>query len=172
MGGDLEKTKMALSYMLAIPRIPQVYYGTELLMNDFEKPGDHGLVRSDFPGGWEGDPVNALTGEGLSEEQKDMQSFMTKLLNYRKSSKAIHEGQTVHFAPFMGTYFLFRRIEDETVAVILNKNDEPITLDLKRYAEMGLDGKTVKDIITGDSILWGEDITLSKKGVMILTTKE
>jgi glycosidase len=172
MGGDLEKTKMALSYMLAMPRIPQVYYGTEILMDDFEKPGDHGLVRTDFPGGWEGDLVNAFTGEGLSEEQKDMQLFMTKLLNYRKTSKAIHEGQTVHFAPFMGTYFLFRLIEDETVAVILNKNDKPITLDLKRYAEMGLDGKTVKDIITGDSILWGEDITLSKKGVMILTTKE
>ena len=171
VGGDIVKAKMALSYMLAMPRIPQVYYGTEILMDDFEKPGDHGLVRTDFPGGWEGDSVNAFTGDGLTDDQKDMQSFMTSVLNYRKSSKAIHEGKTLHFAPFMGTYFLFRIIVGETVVVILNKNEEPITLDLKRYTEAGLDGKTLKNIVNGESVIWGEDITLDKRGVTILTTK-
>jgi len=42
--GDVANTKMALSYLLSLPRIPQLYYGTEILMNDFEKPGDHGLI--------------------------------------------------------------------------------------------------------------------------------
>ena len=58
-------------------------------MNDTAKPGDHGLIRSDFPGGWEGDTTNAFTGEGLTDAQKDMQLFMKKLLNYRKNSEAI-----------------------------------------------------------------------------------
>lgn len=53
--GDIPNTKIALSYILTMPRIPQIYYGTEILMNDFQKPGDHGLIRTDFPGGWQND---------------------------------------------------------------------------------------------------------------------
>ncbi len=71
---------MAIGYMLTLPRIPQIYYGTEILMNDTAKPGDHGLIRTDFPGGWKGDTVNAFTGEGLTDDQKDMQYFMKKVL--------------------------------------------------------------------------------------------
>lgn len=171
VGGDIVKAKMALGYMLTIPRIPQIYYGTEILMDDFEKPGDHGLVRTDFPGGWNGDKVNAFTGEGLAPEKKDMQQFVTKLLNYRKNSKAIHEGKTIHFAPFNGIYFLFRTLNDETVVHIINKNEEPITIDLKRFAEVGLDGKTLKNIISGESMTWNEELELKQRGSLILTTK-
>ena len=141
---NVANTKMALGYLLSLPRIAQVYYGTEILMNDTEKPGDHGLIRTDFPGGWIGDKVNAFTGEGLSKDQKDMQSFLKKLLNYRKSSKAIHEGKTVHFSPFKGTYALFRILDDEVFVVMLNKNKEPMIIDLKRFEEIGLQGKTLK----------------------------
>ncbi|WP_250433192.1 glycoside hydrolase family 13 protein [Hanstruepera flava] len=171
LNGNIPNTKMALATVLTLPRIPQIYYGTEILMNDFEKPGDHGLIRTDFPGGWQGDTINAFTGDGLTNEQKDMQSFLSTVLNYRKNSKAIHEGKTVHFAPFLGTYFLFRVIDGETVVLILNKNEEPITIDLKRYAEIGLDGKELKNIVTGEKILWKDAITLNRKGATLLTTK-
>ena len=113
-------TKMALSTYFMLPRIPQMYYGTEILMDDTANPGDHGLIRTDFPGGWKGDEINAFTGNGLSDVQKDMQSFVRKILNYRKTSRAIHDGKTIHFAPFMGTYFLFRIKADETVVHIIN----------------------------------------------------
>lgn len=169
--GDVTNTKMALSYQLVLPRIPQLYYGTEILMNDFAKPGDHGLIRTDFPGGWQGDTINAFTGEGLTVDQKDMQSYLKKLLNFRKTSKAIHEGETVHFAPFMGTYFLFRTLGDETVVHIINKNEKPITIDLKRYAEINLTGKTLTNVITDEKFIWNNDIELKEKGSIILTTK-
>ena len=169
--GDIPNTKMALATHLVLPRIPQIYYGTEILMNDFEKPGDHGLIRTDFPGGWQGDTVNAFTGVGLNEDQKDMQSFLKAVLNYRKTSTAIHEGRTVHFSPFLGTYFLFRIIEDEVVVLMLNKNEEPITIDLKRYAEIGLEGKKLNNVITGESFTWGDAITFKSRGVILLTTK-
>ena len=168
---DVVNTKMALGYLLCLPRIPQVYYGTEILMNDTAKPGDHGLIRTDFPGGWKGDKVNAFSGEGLSKDQKDMQSYLRKVLNYRKSSKAIHQGKTIHFAPFIATYFLFRIIDDEVVVVILNKNDEPGSLDLTRYSEIGLDGKTLRNIITDEKLIWKDSITFKSKGITILTTK-
>ncbi|MFC4400705.1 glycoside hydrolase family 13 protein [Mariniflexile soesokkakense] len=168
---DVVNTKVALGYILTLPRIPQIYYGTEILMNDSANPGDHGLIRTDFPGGWEGDAVNAFTGEGLNDTQKDMQGFVKKLLNYRKESKAIHEGKTIHFAPFMGTYLLFRIIDGETVAVIINKNDSPITIDLKRYDEIGLKGKTLKNIVTNETFVWGNEMMLNSKGISIFTTK-
>ena len=172
LGEDVTKTKMALGYMLSLPRIPQIYYGTEILMNDSAKPGDHGLIRTDFPGGWQEDTINAFTGNGLSNDQKDMQSFLKKVLNYRKSSKAIHNGRTIHFAPDSGIYTLFRILDDEVVVVLLNKNTESKTIDLKRYSEIGLTDKSLIDIITGESYLWSDTMTFEKKGITILTTKK
>lgn len=168
---DIVTTKMALGYILALPRIPQIYYGTEILMNDTANPGDHGLIRTDFPGGWEGDRINAFTGVGLTDAQKDMQSFVKKVLKYRKSSKAIHEGKTVHFAPIEGTYLLFRIIDGEIVVVLINKNDNPITIDLTRYDEIGLKGKTLKNMVTDDAFVWRNKITLKTKGVSLFTSK-
>ena len=169
--GDIPNTKMALSYILVLPRIPQIYYGTEILMDDFDKPGDHGLVRTDFPGGWEGDEVNAFTGEGLTDAQKDMQQYLKKVLNYRKTSKAIHDGKTIHFAPKNGVYVLFRILNDETVVHIINKNEEPVMLDLSRFEEVGLNGKTFKNVVSGETSTWNDALTLNQKGSYLLTTK-
>jgi len=168
---DLILTKMALSCFLLLPRIPQVYYGTELLLDNSDNPGDHGLIRTDFPGGWKGDVINGFTGVGLTTDQTEMQSFMRKVLNYRKNSKAIHKGSTVHFAPDNGVYVLFRILEEEVVALILNKN-ESASLDLSKYKEIGLDGKTLTNIISGDQIVWDDNIKLESKGLTILTTKK
>nr|WP_321221867.1 glycoside hydrolase family 13 protein [uncultured Psychroserpens sp.] len=171
LNGDVTNTKMAIATYAVMPRILQMYYGTEILMQDFDKPGDHGLIRTDYPGGWDGDTKNAFTGDGLSSEEKNMQNFVSKVLNYRKNSKAIHDGKTIHFAPFMGTYFLFRQLDNETVVLILNKNENPITIDLKRYAEIGLNGKSLKNILTGESFTWSDELKLNSKGVTVLTTK-
>ena len=168
---DLTNTKMALSYILTLPRIPQIYYGTEILLDNSEKPGDHGLIRSDFPGGWPGDSINGFTGEGLTEDQKDMQTFLKKVLNYRKTSKAIHDGKTIHFAPEDGVYAMFRINDDEVVALILNKNEDAITLDLNNYKEISLKGKTVMNILSGEAFVWDAELKLDGKGPILLTTK-
>lgn len=168
---NVEKTKMALSYILTLPRIVQIYYGTEILMNDTAKPGDHGLIRTEFPGGWSDSKKNAFTGEGLSEEEKEMQSFLKTLLNYRKNSKAIQKGQTIHFAPENGVYLISRISEDETVVLILNKNKKPVSLDLARFKELGLEGTTLKNIISGGKVEWENSIPLPEQGPYFLTTK-
>jgi len=168
--GDVAKTKMALGYYIVMPRTLQIYYGTEILMNDFEKPGDHGLVRSDFPGGWEGDEVNAFTGEGLTEAQKNMQDYLKILLNYRKNSKAIHDGKTIHFGPKDGIYTIFRIHENEIVGVVLNKTDVT-NLKTSTYAEVGLGGKKVKDLVTGKDQNWAETVEINPNGITFFTTK-
>ncbi|HCE53813.1 MAG TPA: alpha-amlyase [Lutibacter sp.] len=169
---NVVNTKMALGYMLALPRIAQLYYGTEILMQNSSKPGDHGLIRTDFPGGWKDDKVNAFTGEGLTSDQAEIQSFLKKVLNYRKNSEAIHSGKTIHFAPENGVYVLFRIKNDEIVAVILNKNDQPISLNLNRFDEVGLNGKQVKNIITGEALMFENNLEIGSKGVLIFTTKK
>jgi glycosidase len=168
---DIVKTKMALSYILTLPRIPQIYYGTEILLENSAKPGDHGLIRTDFPGGWQEDSVNAFTGQGLTNEQLDMQSFLRTVLNYRKNSEAIHTGKTIHFAPENGTYTIFRILDDEIVMLILNKNDQPITLDISRFEEIGIKGKKFKNILTDAEFTISDFLNLETKGFVLLTSK-
>jgi glycosidase len=170
VGESPELLEMALAYMLVAPRIPQIYYGTEIQMQNSSKPGDHGLIRTDFPGGWEGSPQNAFTGEGLSESQIKTRETLKKLLNFRKESEAIQRGRTLHFAPENGVYVLTRILGDQKVVLILNKNDESVKLNLSRFSELGLQGKTVKDISRGDSFIWDNAIELNHKGAYILTT--
>ncbi|MBT8321427.1 MAG: cyclomaltodextrinase C-terminal domain-containing protein, partial [Eudoraea sp.] len=157
---------------LIAPRIPQIYYGTEILMENSAKPDSHGRIRSDFPGGWMGDQVNAFEGEGLTAEQRKMQEFLKKLLQFRKQEPAIHSGQTKHFAPEEGVYLLFRYLGDRKVVLILNKNKKAMTLDLSRFSEMGLEGEGLHEIISGEIIDWKGELTLEKRGVLILTNQK
>ncbi len=167
--GDITNTKMALAVILTIPRIPQIYYGTEILMDDFEKPGDHGLIRTDFPGGWIGDEINAFTGKGLSAEQKEMKLYVKKLLNFRKKSQAIQQGKTVHFVPKDGVYVLCRYTDTETVLLILNKNTKPIRLDIDRFKELGLKDKQFINIISGKEEEIFPAIELKSRGVLMFS---
>lgn len=168
---DFVKIKMALAFIITAPRIPQIYYGTEVLLSNRDNPGDHGLIRSDFPGGWEKDNVNAFTGEGLTKEQKKMQDFTRKLLNFRKTSSAIHSGKTIHFAPKDGVYVIFRQNMDETVMLVLNKNDKPYTLNLKRYNEMELIGTGFIDLLTSEEIILQQELQLKDNAVLLLIRK-
>jgi glycosidase len=164
--------RMAIAYLLVAPRIPQVYYGTEILMENTAKPGSHGLIRTDFPGGWPGDEVNAFSGEGLTADQKGMQEFMKRLLQFRKGETAIHSGQTRHFAPEHGIYVMFRFTTDRTVVLILNKNTETVSLDLSRFAEMDLEGKQMRNVITGEVLDWQGELFLKGRGVLILSNEK
>lgn len=52
---DLRRYKQAIAFLLTTRGIPQIYYGTEILMSGTKAEGD-GIIRTDFPGGWAGDP--------------------------------------------------------------------------------------------------------------------
>jgi glycosidase len=171
LNNDFVKIKMALAFIVFVPRIPQIYYGTEVLLNNSDNPGDHGLIRSDFPGGWENDSINAFTGQGLTEEQKEMQEFTRKLLNYRKESTAIHTGKTIHFAPKDGVYVLFRQDDHEKVMLILNKNEKPYSLNLERFNEMNLIDNRFKEILTSEEEILKSELLLKEQGVLMFREK-
>jgi glycosidase len=146
--GDFDLFKTAMIYVASINRIPQIFYGTEYLAVSPGEKND-GRIRSDFPGGWKDDKINAFTGVGLSEHQLEAQNFTRKLLNWRKENPVIHNGNLMHFAPENGIYVYFRYNDEKTVMVILNKSKEIITLDTNRFIEILANYNTGKEIVTG-----------------------
>ncbi len=168
---DINLFKLAMLFYATNRGVPQIYYGTEILMENSDKPGDHGTIRTDFPGGWKGDAVNGFTGEGLSAEQKEAQAFTKKLLNWRQKATAVHNGSLKHFAPENGVYAYFRTDDNQKIMVILNKNTAATTLSMDRFAE-ALNGETQgKDAITGAMISLKGSIELQPMAGMILELK-
>jgi glycosidase len=168
MNDDYNKYQQAMIFVATMRGIPQYYYGTEILMSG---SGDHGIIRSDFPGGWKSDEVNAFTGNGLTVQQKKAKDFTTKLLHWRQSATAIHNGKLMHFIPKDGIYVYFRYNDDQKVMIIFNKNQNETTIDLSRYAEM-LKGKTIgTDVLDGKVFSLDNKIQVAKNGATILDLK-
>ncbi len=164
---DVDLMKMAMAYTFTMRGIPQMFYGTEILINS-PGPKDDGIIRSDFPGGWQGDTQNGFTGLGLSTEQKDMQSFIKTLLNWRKTSTVIHNGKLMHFLPEQGIYAYFRYNSSAKVMVIFNKNNKVTEVSLGRFAQMINKNSNWTNAITKESVTLNEKINLLPRSVLIL----
>ncbi|WP_116109155.1 glycoside hydrolase family 13 protein [Lewinella sp. IMCC34191] len=134
--GNVAAIKMALTYLATVRGIPQFYYGSEVLLDNDSAPGDHGIIRSDMPGGWAGDEVNAFTGKGLSADQRAVQEHLKNLLRWRKENEVVARGKTLHFAPENGVYVYGRYDDDNRVAVVMNKNEMAVRLPIERYREL------------------------------------
>ncbi|TKB03769.1 alpha-amlyase [Alteromonas portus] len=137
---DKAKWNMAMTLFLTTRGIPQVFYGTEILMGN-EGTEDHGIIRSDFPGGWPSDSdKNAFSGKGLSDDELWAQKRIKNLLALRQSHPQLFKGKLKHYAPVDGVYTYFRVVDDtadtsdQKLMVILNKKS--VDLPLAKYAEV------------------------------------
>lgn len=148
LGEEVPNFKMAMAFMLTTRGLPQIYYGDEILMTGLKRNGD-GQLRKDFPGGWQGDEKNAFTAKGRTELQNEGYNFVNKILKWRKKSSAIYNGYLVHFRPFDDVYVYFRFNNEQKVMVLLNKNKEEVTVDMKRFDEMLSRHSKLKNILTG-----------------------
>ncbi len=167
---DYDKYKKAISFILTTRGIPQIYYGTEILMKN-RGTTDHGVIRSDFPGGWKGDKINGFTGEGLTDQEKEAKEFVRKVLQWRKKATAIHSGRLKHFLPKDGMYVYFRYDNLQTVMVVLNKNDKATNLDLGRFDEV-IKGKSEgTDVVTQQKYNFNNSITVPANAALILELK-
>ncbi|MCU0444071.1 MAG: glycoside hydrolase family 13 protein [Microscillaceae bacterium] len=163
--------KMGVAYLLTMRGIPQVFYGTEILLENSKFPGNHLVIRSDMPGGWQGDAGNAFTQQGLTTQQKEAQDLMKKLLNWRKTKKVLHNGKVMHFFPaWNNTYVYFRYNDQEKVMVVMNKSPKNEELDLKNFREI-LTENQGKDIITGQVIELKDKLQILAQTVYVLELK-
>ncbi len=167
---DTRKFKMAMAFILTTRGIPQLYYGSEVLMSTGTDKGD-GCKRKDFPGGWPGDPHNAFTSQGRTDTENDMYDYLHRLLQWRKSKEVIHSGKLRHFIPRDGIYAYFRYNAKEVVMVVMNNNEEAKTIDTERYKEFLKKYKAGTEVISGSSIKDLSKLTLAGKSVMIIELK-
>jgi len=169
VNNDLDLFKMGIVYYSTMRGIPQFYYGTEILMNSNENPGDHGLIRTEFPGGWPDHTKNAFTGEGLSNEERETQLFFKEVLNWRKNNKVIHEGKLIQFSPKEnGIYSFFRVLEDKLVWIIFNRNNTSKIIDTFRFEELISNKEFGYDVINKKRISIQNSILIDKKTALII----
>ncbi len=131
--GDLKKYKMGLALLTTVRGYPQIYYGTEIMLDGI--PGSYEGTRFTFPGGWKEDERNAFLPEGRTDKENEVYEYLKTLLHYRKNSQALQSGKMTQFIPENGVYVFFRKGEDKTVMVITNNNEAPVELATGRFAE-------------------------------------
>ncbi|MDK2969444.1 MAG: neopullulanase [Bacteroidota bacterium] len=167
MPKNLDSFKQGITFLLTIPGIPQIYYGTELLMNGNKSKSD-GDIRKDVPGGWPDDSVNQFTAEGRSELQNEAFNFMQKLLKWRQGNEIIAKGKMKHYVPQNGVYVYERYLNDKSIVVFMNGTSKEVTIDLNRYDE-SLKGKSSGfDVLTNQQIQFHSSMKLLPREIHIV----
>lgn len=167
MPTNLDAFKQAVTFLLTIPGIPQLYYGQELLMNGTKNKSD-GYVRRDVPGGWPGDKTNWFESTGRSAIQNEAWDFVQKVLKWRQKNEAISKGSMKHFMLNQGVYVYQRNYNGKSVLVVLNGSSKNVTLPLDRYAEVLQNKIEGKDVLTGKIVTFGKILNLLPKEILLL----
>lgn len=167
-GKNIDMLKQAYALLLTTRRIPQLYYGTEVLMNGTKVKTD-GNVRKDFVGGFPGDTRSAFTKEGRTDDENDMFNWLSRLLHWRQGNKVISEGSMTQFMPHNGIYVFARQKDGKTVLTVLNGTTKTATLDFDRYKEVIGDAKQGNDILTGNNINLNEkDLKMKARESLVI----
>ncbi len=163
---NLIRYKQALTFLLTTRGIPQIYYGTEIMMAADKGDGD-GTLREDFPGGWSGDSVNAFDRDELTQYQREGFDFTRRLLNWRKGNDVVGKGSLTHYSIQNGVYIYQREYNGESIVVMLNGSDSEAEISLESYGEI-LQKKSAKEFLSGETIVLNSKLTLEKRQILIL----
>ena len=164
---NLNRYKQALVFLLTTRGIPQIYYGTEILMAADKANGD-GALRCDFPGGWQNDTHNYFDAANRTPLQNEAFSYLKKLLQWRKGNEVIAKGKLKHFAPSKGIYAYERKQGDKSVVVLLNGTDREQTISLDTYREI-LPDTSAYNVLEDKKVELGKDLTLPSRGIYLLS---
>ncbi len=163
---SIDRSKQALAFVLTTRGIPQLYYGTEILMTGFKPDGD-GFLRKDFPGGWAGDKLDKFSATGRSKKENEMFEYTRRLLNWRKGNEVLSKGSLKHFVPQNGVYVYERKYKGKSVVVLLNGTNKEQCISLANYREV-LPSTTAVDLISGSRLSLDDKLELEKRAVIIL----
>ena len=166
-GRDTTALKQAMAILLTVKRIPQLYYGTEILMNGTKEKTD-GYVRKDFPGGFPGDDHNAFTAGGRTPEENAMFTWLSRLLHWRQGNDVITKGSQTQFIPYNGVYVIARRYHGKNVMTVVNGTGRTTVFAVRRYAEVIGHNTEAKDVLTDRTVSLTDDTQLEPRKVMIL----
>ena len=166
-GKDSTALKQAYALLLTIKRTPQLYYGTEVLMNGTKEVTD-GNVRKDFPGGFPGAVHNCFSAAGRTKAENAMFDWTSRLLHWRQGNDVITKGKQIQFIPWKGVYVIARQYAGKTVMTILNGKRSDNQVEVSRYAEVIGSHTTAKDVITGEAIDLTRNFNLSQRQALVI----
>jgi neopullulanase len=167
VNNDQQKLKTALAWLLTVRGIPQMYYGTEILMKGSTHPSD-GFVRLDFKGGWKNDTDNKFTKEGRTAEENEMHDYVRTLARFRQTSSALKKGKTMQYVPKDGVYVYFRYDNNETVMCVMNTDEKERTVALKDFNERTAGFNKTRNVVTGKESAAQENITVPSYSMTVL----
>ncbi len=170
IGENFDKYKMAIALLLTQRGIPQIYYGTEILMKNFKNPSD-AEVRRDFPGGWKEDSANKFIASGRTAQENEAYNYVKTLAHFRQNSSAIKSGRFMQFVPDNAVYVYFRYDKNQTLMCIMNSADDEKTIDFSKYAERTKGFATAKNIVDNTVYKIAEKITIPSKHLWVLELK-
>lgn len=167
---DYNKFKSAIAWMLTTRGIPQLYYGTEILMKNYADPD--GKVREDFKGGWPADQENKFIAEGRNEQENQTFNFVKKLANYRKNNEVLQTGKFMQYVPEDGMYVYFRYTPAKTVMVVMNTNEkEKQLLTTGRFRERMEGFSSAVDVISEKQLEKLDILSVPAKSTLVLELK-
>jgi glycosidase len=167
VGNDVKKYLLGFTYLLTTRGIPQIYYGSEIMMGGDKGKGD-GDIRRDMPGGWAGDTRSVFTASGRTETENQVFNYMKKLIHWRNENPVIHSGRLLHYIPRDNVYTYFRINAEKTVMVVLNNNAKSMKIDPKFFSE-GTTGFTKgNDVISGKTVSLNQPFELEGKTAVVL----
>ena len=167
---QVDKLKMGVAWLLTCRGIPQLYYGTEILMKGVSNPD--GLVRSDFMGGWKEDISNKFTEKGRTAEENEMVEWVKKFGNFRKNSSAIKTGKMMQYVPDNGLYVYFRYDEKQTIMCVINSDDKERAIDFKRFSERTKNFGNATLINDGTPLKILEPVNMPAKSLWVMELKQ
>jgi glycosidase len=166
-GEDLRKFKLGTGLLLTLRGIPQLYYGTEILMKNFKNPSD-AQVRNDFPGGWASDSINKFSATGRTASENEAFEYIRKLAVFRRQSTAIASGKLMQFQPQDGIYVYFRYDTSQTVMCILNTKSQQVTLPTDRFRERLTGYSRGKNVVSGETVSVEKELSLPPQSLTVL----
>ncbi len=170
LGKDVRKFRMVMAFLATVRGIPQLYYGSELLMAGDGTKG-HANIRQDFPGGWPGDTINAFAEKGRNRQQQETIAYISRIFNYRKNNPVLHYGRMIHFVPENNVYVYFRILDNRAIMVILNASEEKREMTTEKFNEVLKSFSFGKDVITGEDISDLSRLTLGAMDAKVIELK-
>jgi glycosidase len=171
IGEDFKKYKMGIGLLLTQRGIPQLYYGTEILMKNFKDPSD-AEVRKDFPGGWANDTTNKFASSGRTQQENTAYEYVKKLAHFRLNSSAIKTGKLMQYVPQNDLYVYFRYDTRQTIMCILNTDTTSREVDFKNYAERTSGFTKAINVINDNNFSTADNVSIPGKEMWVLELKK
>ncbi len=149
--GDLDSLKLALTFLLAYPGAPCIFYGDEIGLAGRHDPE----CRQPFP--W--DP---------SKWNQALLSFVKSLIAVRKNHDVLRHGSYERLYAADGVYAFKRTSDPESIMVVLNASDKPQTISLEASQIGGNEKSVLHGSATFPAGARGSQITVPARQAAII----